>query len=155
MTKKKVEEAATTQYVTLTVGEQLFGINVMNVHDVLKDLKINSIPLAPQEVAGSLNLRGRIVTAIDLRRKMGLPNRDKDAAKVSIVVEHHNEMYSLVVDQVGEVLTLEDKKFSKPPVTLDKLWRDYAAGIFQLEKKLLIILDIDKLFYIPPQEEVA
>src|SRR5437773_6806042 len=98
---------ATTEardFVTMTIAEQLFGIPVLQVQDVLGPQRITRIPLAPPEVAGSLNLRGRIVTAIDLRTRLGLPQLTDGKPRMSIVVDHGGELYSLMVDQVGEVL---------------------------------------------------
>src|SRR5689334_17114366 len=94
------------QYVSLTIGDQMLGIPVLNVHDVLTPQRITRVPLAPGEVAGSLNLRGRIVTAIDVRRRLCLPPRTDKGPCMSVVVEHSGESYSLIVDGVGEVLTL-------------------------------------------------
>jgi purine-binding chemotaxis protein CheW len=146
---KKVQSTA-QQYVTLTLDNQLFGIPVLMVHDVLKDQPINRIPLAPAEIAGSLNLRGRIVTAIDVRRKLGLGARqiedDEDAGVMSVVIEHGHEIYSLIVDNVGDVLTLEEGMIEKTPHTVNAVWRSISRGICQLDSQLLLLLDIDKFF---------
>src|SRR3546814_14258083 len=90
------------QFVSITIGKQSFGIPVLLVHDVLGPQRITRIPLAPKEVAGSLNLRGRIVTAIQVRRRLGLDPLPADAETMSVVVEHQGELYSLIVDGVGE-----------------------------------------------------
>ena len=137
----------TRQYVTMTLAGQLFGIPVLQVHDVLRNPVVNRIPLAPLGVAGSLNLRGRIVTAIDVRSKLGLPGKPaegKDA--ICIVVAHNNEMYGLLVDDVSDVLTIEAQQIEKVPSTLDSVWRDACQGIYKLEGQLLLILDIGKFF---------
>src|SRR5499427_9289807 len=94
------------ELVSVTVADQLFGIPVLQVQDVLGPQRITRIPLAPPEVAGSLNLRGRIVTAIDVRLCLGLDKRPAEMRGMSVVVEHGGEFYSLIVDNVGEVLTL-------------------------------------------------
>ncbi len=99
---------ASQEYVTLTVANQLCGIPVLTVRDILGPQQVTRVPLAPPEVAGSLNLRGRIVTAIDLRRRLGLPPAEEGARPMSVVVDTMGEFYSLLVDQVGEVLALED-----------------------------------------------
>jgi purine-binding chemotaxis protein CheW len=149
------------QYVTLTLDGQLFGIPVLLVHDVLKDQPINRIPLAPPEIAGSLNLRGRIVTAIDVRQKLGLAAKvvseenEENASTMSVVIEHGHEIYSLIVDQVGDVLALEDSRLEKAPHTVNAMWRNISRGIFQLDKQLLLILDIDKFFDRQPIEDAA
>lgn len=132
-------------FVTVLLDSQLLGIPVLAVHDVLNAQQITSIPLAPDWVSGVLNLRGRIVTAINLRRRLGLPALDKDAKSMSVVVEHQGEPYSLQIDSVGEVLSLEDQFFEKNPVTLDPVWRDVSKGIYRLENQLLAILDVEKL----------
>jgi purine-binding chemotaxis protein CheW len=134
------------QFVTLVLAGQLFGIPVLDVHDVLKDQKINYIPLAPVQVAGSLNLRGRIVTAIDMRKRLDVPIDPQRRSSTSVVVEFKNEMYSLIVDEVGEVLSLDEHRFEKTPPTMHTAWRDVAKGVYRLDKSLMIVLDIDKLF---------
>ena len=133
------------QYVSIFVADQMFGIPVLIVHDVLGPQRITRIPLAPPEVAGSLNLRGRIVTAIDVRTRLGLERRAPENPGMSVVVEHANESYSLMVDSVGEVLTLPTSEFQRNPPTLDARWREGALGIFRLNQELLVILDVDRL----------
>lgn len=133
------------EFVTVTIHGQLFGIPVIQVQDVLGPQKINRIPLAPPEVAGSLNLRGRIVTAIDVRRRLGLPPYQGSEGGMSVVVEQRNELYSLIIDQVGEVLSLPTADFERNPANLDPLWREVTAGIYQLDGKLMVVLDIDRL----------
>jgi len=133
------------QYVSITIAGQMFGIPVLIVHDVLGPQRITRIPLAPPEVAGSLNLRGRIVTAIDVRLRLGLPRRPAEMAGMSVVVEHAGEFYSLMVDAVGEVLTLAAKDFERNPATLDPRWREISLGIFRLDAQLLVVLDVNRL----------
>src|SRR5258706_9370313 len=89
-------------YVTLTVAGQLCGIPVLGVRDILAEQPITRIPLAPPDIAGSLNLRGRIVTAIDLRRRMNLPRRDPGQKRMSVVAEQGGEMYAFLVNPVSE-----------------------------------------------------
>ena len=133
-------------FVTMFIEGQMFGIPVLMVQDVLGPQKITRIPLAPPEVAGSLNLRGRIVTAIDVRLRLKLPRRQEGAGEgMSVVVDMKGELYSLRVDSVGEVLSLPAAKFERNPPTLDPLWREYSDGIYRLEDKLLVILDVPQL----------
>lgn len=94
------------EFVTMIIEGQIFGIPVLQVQDVLGQQKITRVPLAPREVAGSLNLRGRIVTAIDVRTRLGLGAREEKQKSMSVVVDHNGEFYSLIVDQVGEVMSL-------------------------------------------------
>jgi purine-binding chemotaxis protein CheW len=133
-------------YVTMTIADQLFGIPVLQVQDVLGPQKITRIPLAPPEIAGSLNLRGRIVTAVDVRLRLGLSGCTKHAKKdMSIVVDYQGELYSLLVDGVGEVLSLAAHDYGHNPATMDPHWRAVSAGIYRLQGSLLVILDVQKL----------
>ncbi len=134
-------------YVTMIIESQLFGVPVLSVRDVLSAMRITSIPLAPPEVAGVLNLRGRIVTAINLRVRLGLePHPTSNSSGMSIVVENNNELYSLMVDEVGEVLSLKKEDYENSPATLDARWREVSAGIFRLDGKLMVVLDVEKIF---------
>ncbi len=133
------------EYVTVTIGGQMFGIPVLQVHDVLGTIKLTNIPLAPPEVAGALNLRGRIVTCIDVRKRLGLSAADGGKEQMSVVVEHHGEPYSLLIDAVGEVLSLKTENMESNPATLDSRWREVSSGIYRTENKLLVILQIDRL----------
>ena len=149
------DTGATREFVTASIGDQLCGIAVLQVQDVLAPQRITPIPLAPPEVSGSLNLRGRIVTAIDLRIRMGLPPRDEDERTMSIVVEHQHELYSLIVDDVGDVLKVSEKNFDRNPATLDALWRTYSEGVYRLEEGLLVVLDVSTLLSFNSNEEAA
>ncbi len=133
------------QYVTLTVAGQLCGIPVLGVRDVLADQAIARIPLAPGEVAGSLNLRGRIVTAIDLRRRLDLPPADPGTRRMSVVTEQGGELYALLVDQVAEVMSLPASAFEPSPPTLPAVWAEHSRGVFRLEGRLLVVLDVAHL----------
>ena len=133
-------------YVTFTIGEQLFGIPVLRVQDILTPNQIAPVPLAPPEVKGSINLRGRIVTVIDVRIRLGLPERDeKDGKSMGVTVEQDNELYTLLVDKIGDVISLSKEFYEKNPATLDPLWREFSNGVFRLEEKLMVVLDIDNL----------
>src|SRR5258708_1657550 len=133
------------EFVSVTVAGQLFGIPVLQVQDVLGPQRITRVPLAPPEVAGSLNLRGRIVTAINLRRRLRLPKREDGGKTMSVVVDLSGELYSLLVDNVGEVLRLSTATFEGNPATLNQTWREVSAGIHRLEGSLIIILDVARL----------
>src|SRR5580700_9947674 len=100
-------------FVTLTVADELCGVPVLAVRDILGEQVITRIPLAPPEIAGSLNLRGRIVTAIDLRRRLRLPPAAPDQPRMSVVAEQGGELYALLVDQVSEVLSLNASQFER------------------------------------------
>jgi purine-binding chemotaxis protein CheW len=131
--------------VTLTVGDQLCGVPVLAVRDILGEQVITRIPLAPPEIAGSLNLRGRIVTAIDLRRRLRLPPAPVGQARMFVVAEQSGELYALLVDQVSEVLSLDASTFERNPPTLEKSWAEFSTGIFRLDGRLLVVLDVSRL----------
>lgn len=144
--KIQEDHAESKDFLTAYIADQLFGIPVLQVEDVLGEQTVTKVPLAPPEVAGSLNLRGRIVTAINVRKRLGLeehPNKDKH--QMSVVVEHEGELYSLIIDRVGDVLMLKNADFQANPATLDPLWRNVSAGIYRLEKNLLVVLDVATL----------
>lgn len=133
---------AQKEFLTMTIDGQMFGIHVMQVQDVLGLQRVTRVPLAPPEVEGSLNLRGRIVTAINMRTRLGIALQPENSKSMSIVVDHRGDLFSLTVDGVGEVLSLPDSQFEKVPATLDKVWRQHASGIYRLDGELLVILDV-------------
>ncbi len=134
--------------VTLQVAGQLCGVPVGGVRDILGEQPITPIPLAPPEVAGSLNLRGRIVTAIDLRRRLRLPAAPPGSAHMAVVTERDGELYALLVDQVVEVLTLDGDRVEPNPPTLCAVWSHFSQGVYSLKDALMVILDVDRLLAI-------
>jgi purine-binding chemotaxis protein CheW len=140
------------EFVTMTVAGQLFGIPVLTVQDVLGEQRITCVPLALPEVAGTLNLRGRIVTAIDMRRRLRLPPRDQESAAMNVVVDRAGELYSLIVDSVGEVLSLPAEQFERNPPTLEATWREVSVGVYRLENGLMVVLDVNRLLDIKRAE---
>ena len=141
------ESAPQRDFLTMTIADQTFGIPVLQVQDVLREQRVTRVPLAPPEVEGSLNLRGRIVTAINMRKRLGLPPRIKQAGEkdMSVVVEYDGELFSLLIDTVGDVLSLPRGDFQPNPATLDPVWLAVSSGIYRLERKLLVVLDVPKL----------
>ena len=139
---------AAREYLTVTVCGQLFGVSVMTVNDVLGPQKMTRALLAPPAVAGIMNLRGRIVTAIDMRRCLALPDRAASDPSMSVVVERGGELFSLIIDKVGDVILLDPEKFEDMPVTLDERWRNVGLGIYKLDTDILVLLDISKLLEI-------
>lgn len=133
------------EFLTIYIADQLFGIPVLQVQDALGEQRITKIPLAPAAVAGALNLRGRIVTAINVRTCLSLPKDSTKNTGMSVVVEHEGELYSLMIDSIGDVLSLKSSQYERNPATLDPLWREISQGIYRLEKELLVVLDIPKL----------
>ncbi len=132
-------------FVTMRVNGQLFGASVMVVQDVVREQKIARIPLAPPVVEGSLNLRGRIVTVINMYKRLALSDANKPARQMHVVIEHRDELFSLMVDAVGDVLSVPIHQIDKVPVNLHSAWRDMAAGVYRLDSELLVLFDIAAL----------
>ena len=204
------------EFVTFNIAGQFFGIPVLIVQDILLPENIASIPLAPPEVRGSINLRGRIVTVIDVRIRLGLESREISSSKqveeqmaeeaaaeeaaaeetaaeeavaveegaepltdeeqgakaevraheavdavkrknrehmMGVTVEHQNELYTLLVDSVGDVISLSKKSYEGNPSTLDPLWREFASGVYRLDNDLMVVLDVDRLLDFRAKEE--
>ena len=137
--------ADTEGLVSVRVGSQTFGVPVMRVQDVISRTEINVIPLAPSEVAGSLNLRGRIVTAVDMRLRLSMPPRGAHDLFMCVIVERSSELYALLVDDVGDVLWLSGATHEPTPVTVSSSWRALCSGLYRLEGDLLLALDIDRI----------
>lgn len=133
------------QFVTFVIHGQLFGIPTMEIQDVHNVQKITPIPLAPPEVAGALNIRGKIVTAVDLRTRLGLSRAETESTKKSIVVEYGHDFYSLLIDEIGDVLSLKRSQMERNSPTMDARWRDISEGIFQLDGKLMIVTSVARL----------
>lgn len=140
------------EFVSMTVAGQLFGIPVLTVQDVLGEQRITRVPLALPEVAGTLNLRGRIVTAIDMRRRLGLEARPPEITGMNVVVDRAGELYSLIVDSVGEVLSLDADLYERNPSTLEAGWREFSVGVYRLQNELMVVLDVAQLLNIKRAE---
>ena len=139
------DQIATSDFVTMRVGTQMVGLPVLSVQDILAQQRLTRIPLAPPEVAGSLNLRGRIVTAIDMRKRLGLEPRPADEPSMYVVVDHQGELYSLIIDAIGDVLSLPDNRFERTPATLDPTWLNVSTGVFRLDEELLVVLEVARI----------
>lgn len=131
------------EFVTVTVGDQMFGLPIDRVHDVFIASSVTTVPLAPREIIGLLNLRGRVVTAMCLRRRLGLPDRKEEGQEMAVGLERQGESYGLLVDAVGEVMKLASDTHEPSPVHMDQAWVKLSHGVHRLEDKLLIILDVD------------
>ncbi len=133
------------QYVSFFVDEQLLGVPVNAVQEVLNPQVITRTPKAKTEIAGLLNLRGQIVTAVDLRKRLGLPPLADDQQSMNVVVRYNNESYSLLVDEVGDVINVSGETLQPPPQTLDPHWKSVTSGVFRLENRLFVIVDESSL----------
>ncbi len=135
--------AAMTQYVTFYIERQLLGIPVEYVQEVLNPQAVAVAPRARAEIAGLINLRGQIVTAVDLRVRLNLPKFTGES--MNVVINEHQESFSLLVDQVGDVIDLADNEVMAVPPTLDSKWKQISKGVSRLEKELLIVLNVSNL----------
>jgi purine-binding chemotaxis protein CheW len=143
------------EFVTVTIGEQLFGLPIDRVHDVFSAERLTRVPMAPPEIAGILNLRGRIVTAIDMRQLLELPPQSAGESRMAVGIEHRGESYGLLIDEVGEVLRLPAAQQDSVPVNLDSRWSRIAAGVYRLEGNLMIVLDVDRVLDVQVVEAAA
>ena len=133
------------EYVTVLIGDQLFGLPISRVQDVFMPDRITRVPLAEPEIAGVLNLRGRIVTAVDMRRRLGLPPRSDDGPPMAVGIELRGESYGLLIDTVGEVMKLGEATLEPNPVNLDARLARVSAGVHRLDGQLMVILDVDSV----------
>ena len=134
-----------SQYCTFTLDGHLFGVPVSSVQEVLRAQALTSVPLAPSEVAGLLNLRGQIVTAVDLRARLGLPPRPAGEGFMNVVVRDAGELFSLLADSVGDVVEVETVRLEPTPATLDERWKGCCDGVVRLPRGLLAVLDVERL----------
>ena len=134
-----------TEFVTFTVAGQIFGLPIARVQDVFKPTRVTRVPLAGAEIAGVLNLRGRIVTAIDMRHRLGVKSREDRGPPMAIGIESKGESFGLLVDAIGEVLKLPDFDREPNPINLDGKLAALSAGVYRLDGQLLVVLDVDRV----------
>jgi purine-binding chemotaxis protein CheW len=134
-----------TQLSTFYVGKYLFGVDVALVQEVVRLQSITPVPLAQPEIAGLINLRGEVLTAIDLRTRLGLPPAETEREPVNVVVRVGDEPVSLLVDEIGGVLEVSQVPFEATPSTVDERVRDLLLGAFTLPDKLLLALNAKKV----------
>ncbi len=132
-----------TEFVTLTAAGQMFGLPISCVQDVFKPTRITRVPLSPPEIAGVLNLRGRIVTAIDMKSRLELRAPESAKPPMAIGIEAKGESFGLLVDAVGEVLKLPDADRKPNPINLDRKLAAVSAGVYRLDGQLMVVLDIE------------
>ncbi len=158
MSSKQVLDANTgpmEEYVTVIIADQLFGLPISRVQDVFMLKDMTEVPLTIPEIAGVLNLRGRIVTAIDMRQRLGLPPLEDGATAMAVGIEKNRESFGLVIDRIGDVLNLPVNEFDANPVNLDARWKRVASGIFMLDRELLVILDVDRVLDLDDRDLAA
>ena len=144
-----------SEYVTAMIGGQLFGLPILRVQDVFVPERLTRVPLAPTEIAGVLNLRGRIVTLVDMRCRLGLGRRDDEQAAMAVGVESRGESYGLLIDGVGEVLKLDNIAWEPNPTNLDPRLASVSTGIYRLDGQLLMVLDVDRVLDIAVKAAAA
>jgi purine-binding chemotaxis protein CheW len=143
-TRDRIEaDGEDIEYVTVSIGDQLFGLPISRVQDVFSLDRLTRVPLAPPEVAGVLNLRGRIVTAIDMRVRLGLPPREPGHTPMAVGIDHQGEAYGLLIDHVGEVMKLPLAGREPNPANLDPRWAEISDGVHRLDGQLLVVLDVE------------
>jgi purine-binding chemotaxis protein CheW len=141
--------ALVKQFATFYLDRLLFGVEVSKVQEVIRYQEMTRVPLAPSIVTGLINLRGQIVTALDLRRRLELAERPSDRLPMNVVVRAADEAVSLLVDEIGDVLEVEDGSFESPPETLKGVARELIRGAYKLKDQLLLVLDTEKAVSIP------
>src|SRR5579863_10542916 len=135
---------ASKQYCTFFVNGLFFGVEVLNVQEVLRYQQMTRVPLAPAAVQGLINLRGQIVTAIDLRHRLELPPRKDEELPMNVVVRGEDGAISLLVDEIGDVVEIADDIFEAPPETLRGVARELLKGVYKLKDRLLLVLDTER-----------
>ena len=150
-----MQTQAEIEFVTVLIADQLFGLPIARVHDVFMVDRLTRVPLAPPEIAGILNLRGRVVTMIDMRRRLDLPAREEGRGNMAVGIEHRGESYGLLIDSVGEVLKIPAASREPNPVNLDPRWLLVADGVVQLDDRLMVVLDVERVLELKTLELAA
>ncbi len=136
--------AHTSQFCTFYLDKLLFGVELRTVQEVMRSLEVTQVPLAPQVVCGLINLRGQIVTAVDLRRRLELEPRPEGVPAMNVVVRSDDGAVSLLVDEIGDVVEVEESTFERPPETLRGTVRTMITGVHKLNNRLMLVLDTEK-----------
>jgi len=143
------------EYVTAMIGGQLFGLPISRVQDVFKPEGLTRVPLAAPEIAGLLNLRGRIVTVVDMRRRLDFEAHEGGGAPLAVGIEHRGESYGLLIDEIGEVLKLSAASREDNPVNLVHRLARVSAGVHRLDGRLVVVLDVDRVLDVGPNAQAA
>lgn len=138
------------QYCTFLLHGLFFGVEVMQVQEVLRYQQMTRVPLASPTVRGLINLRGQIVTALDLRRRLELPERASDSEPMNVVIRASDGVVSLLVDEIGDVVEIAEDTFERPPETLTGIARELVRGVYKMKERLLLVLDTEKTLELAP-----
>ncbi len=133
------------QLVTFSIGEEEFGVDILKVQEIIRTMEITKVPRAQDFVEGVINLRGKVIPIIDLRRRFGFSSKEHDKHTRIIVIEINNMIVGFVVDSVSEVLRIPTATVEPPPPVVAGVESEYISGVGKLEDRLLILLDLDKL----------
>jgi len=136
--------AKTRQFCTFFLKDQFFGVPVEQVQEVIRYQEMTLVPLVPQVIRGLINLRGQIVMAVDLRRRFGMEERPESQLPMNVVVRTDDGAVSLLVDEIGDVLEVEEESFESPPETLQGQARELVRGVYQLQQRLMLVLDTER-----------
>ena len=143
---------ATQQFATFSLDGLLFGIEVGRIQEVLSYQEMTPVPLAPPAVLGLINLRGQIVAAVDLRRRLGLRERAPEQRPVNVVIRSDDDVISLLADEMGEVVEVGEESFELPPETMDRKSRILIRGVHKLGRRLMHVLDAERAIELAPVE---
>jgi purine-binding chemotaxis protein CheW len=143
------------QFCAFYLDKLMFGVELQKVQEVMRHLELTEIPLAPDVVSGLMNLRGQIITAIDLRHRLELPIRPDGILPMNVVIRSADGAVSFLVDEIGDVVEVDDESFESPPETLQGKVREVILGVHKLEKHLMHVLDTDKACEIAERHEPA
>lgn len=134
----------TRQLCTFSLGDLLFGVEVTHVQEVIRYQEMTSVPLAPRIIRGLINLRGQIVTAIDMRARLQLQAREGELP-MNVVLRTADGVVSLLVDEIGDVVQTDESTFERVPETTDVLLKELVSGVYKIERRLLLLLDVDRV----------
>jgi purine-binding chemotaxis protein CheW len=142
---QKKQDAELMQLVTFSIGDEEFGVDILKVQEIIRMMEITKVPRAPDFVEGVINLRGKVIPILDLRKRFGLVSRGHDKHTRIIVIEINNMIVGFVVDSVSEVLRIPSSTVEPPPPVVSGMESEYISGVGKLEDRLLILLDLDRL----------
>jgi purine-binding chemotaxis protein CheW len=144
-TARHDDSGSLLQLVTFTISNEEFGLDILRVQEIIRTMEITRVPRAPEFVEGVINLRGKVIPIIDLRRRFGMESKKHDSQTRIIVVEIHAMIVGFVVDSVSEVLRIQSSTVEPPPAVVSGIESEYISGVGKLEDRLLILIDLDKL----------
>jgi purine-binding chemotaxis protein CheW len=144
VTKQSELTRSSGQFSTFLVADLFFGVDVLRVQELLRFQQMTRVPQAPEVIEGLINLRGQIVTAIDMRRRLRLPPRTGAQTPMNMVVRTDDGAVSLLVDEIGDVLDMDEATYERPPENLDPAARELILGVYKLKDRLLLVLDTER-----------